>query len=249
MRALFLALAMSAIAAAAAAAEIKVLAGSAVDVPLRVLLPRFEQASGHKVVLDSDGAIGAMAKRLAAGEYADVLIVAPAQLAALEREGKVQAGTTREVARTGVGVFVRKGAPKPDIGTVDAFKETLRRARSIGYNDPAAGAPVSIYLLDLFQRLGIAAELQPKTVVFKQRGERFAAVARGDVEIGFNQVAEIVTVPDVDLVGPLPAAIQYYTTFSAGVVTASRNPDAAQAFVGFISSPSAAAVMRAKGFE
>jgi molybdate transport system substrate-binding protein len=237
------------IGASAGAAEIKLLTGSALDAPLRVLNPQFERTSGHRVIMDSDGAIGAMAKRVAGGESADVLIVAPAQLAVLERQGKVQPGTTREVARTGVGIFVRKGAPKPDLSTVDAFKETLRRAKSIGYNDPAAGAPVSVYLIDLFQRLGMAAQLAPKTVVFKDRRERFAAVARGDVEIGFNQVAEIVTVPDIDLVGPLPAAIQYYTIFSAGVVAASRSRDAAQAFVEFISSPPAAAVMRAKGFE
>ena len=247
MRALLLSLAF--LASQASAADIKVLAGSAVDVPLRVLMPQFARATGHTVVLDSNGAIGAMAKRVESGEAADVLIVAPAQLAALEKQAKIEPGSVRRVAQTGVGVFVRKGAARPDISSVEAFKATLRRARSIGYNDPAAGAPVSLYLLGLFERLGVAAEVQPKTVVFKQRGERFAAVARGDVELGFNQVAEIVAVPDVDLVGPLPAEIQHYTIFSAGVVSSSRQKEAAKAFVDFVSSPAAAAVMRAKGFD
>ena len=242
-------IAFAASALAAHAAEIKVLAGSALDAPLRVLVPQFERASGHKVRIDSDGAIGAMAKRVERGDAADVLIVSPAQLAGLEKQGKIEAATKRDVARTGVGLFVRKGAAKPDIGSVDAFKQTMLRAQSIGYNDPAAGAPVSLYLIELFKRLGIAAEMQSKTMVFKQRTERFAAVARGEVEIGFNQVAEILSVPDVDLVGPLPTAIQRYTVFSAGVVSGSRHKDAAAAFVDFISSPDARGVMRAKGFE
>ena len=244
-----LVIAASAVAASASAAEIKVLTGSALDAPLRVLIPQFERAGGHRVTMDSDGAIGAMAKRVASGEAADVLIVSPAQLATLEKQGKIIAGSAKDVARTGVGIFVRKGAAKPDLNTVDAFKQAMLAAKSIGYNDPAAGAPVSIYLIELFKRLGIAAELQPKTVVFKQRSERFTPVARGEVEIGFNQVAEILTVPDVELAGPLPPAIQHYTVFSAGVVSSSRAKEAAQAFVGFISSPAAAALMREKGFE
>lgn len=241
--------ALALVAAHAGAAEIKVLAGSAVDVPLRELIAQFERSTGHKVALDSDGAIGAMAKRVEHGEPADVLIVSPAQLASLEKQARIVRGTSHEVAKTGVGVFVRKGAPRPDISSVEAFKQTLLRAKSIGYNDPAAGAPVSVYLIGLFQRLGIAAALEKKTVVFKQRTERFAAVARGEVEIGFNQVAEIVTVSGVDLVGPLPAPIQHYTVFSAGVVSNSSQPEAAKAFVDFIASPAGAAVMRARGFE
>ncbi|MFN2645131.1 MAG: molybdate ABC transporter substrate-binding protein [Burkholderiales bacterium] len=243
------ALAALAFAATVAAADLKVLAGSALDAPLKVLIPRFEHASGHSIRLDSDGAIGAMAKRIEKGELADVLIVSPAQLAALEKHERIVAGSARQVARTGVGLFVRKGAPKPDIGSVEALTQTLRRAKSIGYNDPGAGAPVGIYLMELFERLGIAAEIKPKTVVFKQRSERFAAVARGDVEIGFNQIAEILTVPEVDLLGPLPAPIQRHTLFSAAIVSASAQPEAAKAFIDFISSSAAAAVMREKGFE
>lgn len=233
----------------ACAADIKVLGGSAVIPPMEVLIPRFERSSGHRVIADFDGAIGAMTKRIQGGEAADVVIVSKQQIALLEKDGKVLVGTGTDFARLGVGVFLRKGAPKPDISSVEAFKRTLLTAKSIGYNDPAAGAPVSIYLIGLFERLGITAEMTRKTVVFKQRSERFAAVARGDVEIGFNQISEILAVPDIDLVGPLPQAIQNYTYFAAAVVSNSKHPDAARQFVTFIAMPTAISVMKAKGFE
>jgi molybdate transport system substrate-binding protein len=125
----------------------------------------------------------------------------------------------------------------------------MKAAKSIGYNDPAAGAPVSIYLVGLFERLGIAEEMKTKTTVFKQRSERFEAVARGDVEIGFNQISEIVAARGVDLVGPLPSRIQRYTQFSSGIVKSSKQQDASRAFITFISSPAAREVWNARGFE
>lgn len=234
---------------AASADDIKVIGGSAAIVPMEVLIPRFERASGHRIAADFDAAIGAIAKRVQGGEIADVAIVSRQQIDALEKSGKVVPGTSADLVRLGIGVFVRKGAAKPDIASVDAFKRAMRSARSIGYNDPAAGAPVGLYLVGLFQRLGMAEEMTRKTVVFRQRSERFAPVARGDVEIGFNQVSEILVVPDVDLVGPLPQEIQNYTHFAAAVLTAGKNPEAARQFVAFISSPEAKRVFRSKGFE
>jgi molybdate transport system substrate-binding protein len=213
------------------------------------LIPKFEKSSGHKVLADLDGAIGAMTDRVKKGEAADVAIVSGAQIDDLVREGKVLAGSRVDLAKVGVGVFVRKGAPKPDIGSVETFKRTMLAAESIGYNDPAAGAPVSLYLIELFERLGIAGEMKAKTIVFKQRSERFDAVARGDVEIGFNQVSEIVAVASVDLVGPLPAAVQRYTLFSSGIVTSSKEREASRSFVSYISSQGAEGAWKAKGFE
>lgn len=237
------------VASLAEAAEIKVLSGSAVVPPMATLIPQFERSTGHKVMSDFDGAIGAMTKRIENGEAADVIIVSRPQIDSLEKHGRVIPGSAVEVGKLGVGVFVRKGDPKPDITSVEAFKRTLLAAKSIGYNDPAAGAPVSIYLIGAFERLDIVEQMKPKTVVFKQRSERFAAVARGDVEIGFNQISEILAVPSIELVGPLPAAIQNYTLFTAAIVASSKQPDAAKAFIHFISSPAAAAVMKVKGFE
>jgi len=237
-----------ALADVAAAAEIKVLSGSGVQPAMNELVPQLEQASGHKVMFDY-GTVGGMAQRVRAGEIADVLIASGPQVATLESEGKVVAGTRTDLGRTGIGIFVRKGTPKPDISSVDAFKQTMLAAKSIGWNDPAAGAPVSIYMLEAFARLDIAEAMQPKTVAFKQRSERFAAVARGDVEIGFNQISEILAAPGVDLVGPLPAPIQNYTLFAAGIVTNGREQSAARDLIRFISTPAARAVMHSKGFE
>jgi molybdate transport system substrate-binding protein len=213
------------------------------------LIPKFEHSSGHRLRTDFDGAIGAMTDRVRKGEVADVVVVSGAQIDTLMREGKVVSGTRVDIAKVGVGVFVRKGAQRPDISSVEAFKHALSAAKSIGYNDPAAGAPVSLYLIDLFNRLGIAAEMKPKTVVFKQRSERFEAVARGDVEIGFNQMSEIVAAPGVDLVGSLPATVQNYTHFSSGIVASGRDQAAGMEFIAFIASPQAREVWRTKGFE
>jgi molybdate transport system substrate-binding protein len=232
-----------------AAAEIKILSGSAIETAMAELIPKFEQASRHKVSFDFDGTIGGMTQRIRNGEAADVLIASAAQIAMLEQEGKIAAGSRADIAKVGVSVFVRNGAPKPDISSVDAFKRAMLAAKSIGWNDPAAGAPVSIYMLGVFERLGIAEAMKSKTVTFTQRSERFAAVARGDVEIGFNQISEIIAAPGVELVGPLPAAIQNYTLFTGGVVAASKEHEAAKALLRFISSPTAQAIWTAKGFE
>jgi molybdate transport system substrate-binding protein len=235
--------------ASAHAGDVKVLAGSALDTAFAVLIPQYERASGDKVLFDGDGAIGQMAKRVEAGEAVDVLVVSRPQIQALEQKGRLVPDTAREVARMGVGVFVRKGAPKPDISTAEAFRASMLAAKSIGYNDPALGAPVSIYLLGLFERIGIASEMKQKTVVFTQRTERFAPVARGEVEVGFNQLGEIIVQPGIDLVGPLPAPIQNYTLFTAAVVAAGKNHDGGKRFIDFIASRDAAAVFKAKGFE
>jgi molybdate transport system substrate-binding protein len=235
--------------AVAGAAEIKVLSGSAVAPVMLELIARFEQMSGHKVTFDFDGAIGAMTDRLLKGEVADVAIVSGEQIDLLVSQGKVVTGSRADIAKVGVGLFVRKGASKPEIGSIEAFRLAMLTAKSIGYNDPAAGAPVSIYLIGLFERMGIAAEMRAKTTVFTQRSERFAAVARGDVEIGFNQISEIVATPDVDLVGPLPAPLQHYTLFASGIVASGTEHDAGEAFTRFTASPTSMIIWRAKGFE
>jgi molybdate transport system substrate-binding protein len=242
-------LTFTAIAEVATAAEIKILSGSAIETTMAVLVPQFEQSSGHKIAFDFNGAIGAMADRVLKGEAADVVIVSRQQIDALEKAAKVVPGSDTDIAKVGVGLFVRKGAPKPDISSVDAFKSTLLAARSIGWNDPAAGAPVSLYMIGVLERLGIADAMKPKTVAFKQRSERFEAVARGDVEIGFNQISEIIAAPGVDLLGPLPAPIQNYTLFTGGVVATSKEQGAAQSLLRFISSPAAQAIWQARGFD
>src|SRR5947209_1807977 len=149
--------------AIADAAEIKVIGGSAVIPAMAELIPKFEQSSGHKVRADFDGAIGQIADRIRKGELADVAILSGAQINALTRDGMVVAASRRDLAKVGVGAFVRQGEQKPDIGSVEAFTRLLSAAKSIGYNDPAAGAPVSLYLLELFEHLGMAGKLNSKT--------------------------------------------------------------------------------------
>lgn len=229
------------------AAEIKVLAGSAVQPVMNIIIPAFEQQSGHRVVFDY-GTVGGMAQRVERGERADLAVVSAPQMDALLKAGKILPHTRLDLGKTGVGVFVRKGDPKPDISSVEAFKRAMLGAKSIGYNDPAAGAPVSIYLIALFERLGITDQMRPKTVAFKDRAERFGAVARGDVEIGFNQVSEIIAVPTVDLVGPLPEPIQNYTVLSMGALSNGEQQDAARALLRYLSTPEVVAVFRSRGF-
>lgn len=231
------------------AAEIRILSGSAIQGAMAELIPRFEQQSGHKIVFDFDGTIGGMTDRIQNGEAADVVIVSRSQIEALETRGKVVSGSGADIAGVEIGAFVRKGAPKPDISSVEAFKQAMLAARSIGWNDPAAGAPVSIYMIGVFDRLGIADAMRPKIVTFKQRSERFAAVARGDVEIGFNQISEIMAAPGVDLLGSLPPAIQNRTLLSGAIVTTSKEQEAGRAFILFLRSSAAQATWKANGFE
>jgi molybdate transport system substrate-binding protein len=232
----------------ALSSDLRVLSGSGVQPVLNEIIPQFERTSGHRVSIVF-GTVGEMADRVQKGEVADMVIASGPQIESLEKLGKVVAGTRTDLAKTGVGLFVRKGAHKPDISSVEAFKRAMLASKSIGWNDPAAGAPVSIYMLGAFERMGIANEMKRKTTAFKQRSERFEAVARGDIEIGFNQISEIVAAPGVDLLGPLPATIQHYTLFTAGIVASSANQEAAKALLAFVASPAANAIMRIRGFE
>lgn len=233
---------------AAAAADLKVLAGSAVQPVMNDVIPAFERKSGHRVVFDY-GTAGGMAQRVQRGEKADLAVVSGPQMDALQKEGRIVPGTRFDLGKTGVGVFVKRGAPRPDIGSVESFKRAMLEAKSIGYNDPAAGAPVSIYLIALFEKMGIADQMAPKSVAFKERSERFGAVARGDVEIGFNQVSEIIAVPAVDLVGPLPEAIQNYTVLSIAVLASGDQQDAAKALVRYLSTPGVVTTFMSRGFS
>jgi molybdate transport system substrate-binding protein len=205
-------------------------------------------SSGHKVTV-AYGNAGAIAKRFQEGEAADLLINAEPFMDQLRAQGKILDGDRTIVARVGVGAFVRKGAAKPDISAVDAFKRAMMAAKSIAYPDPAGGGASGIYVAGLLERLGIAVEMKPKTKLFPPTEVLYASVASGEVEIGFNQISEILAQPTVELAGPLPSAIQNYTQFAPGIVTGSSQIDAARALVTFLSSPAAQTVLKAKGFE
>src|SRR5437762_6200699 len=231
----------------ARAAEIKLLCAVALQPGFIALIPDFEKSSGHNVTI-TYGTAGAVADRVQKGEAADVVISSGPLIDQLQAQGKVVAGSRVNLTKVGVGVFVRKGAVKPDISSADAFKRSMLAARSIAYPDPAGGGASGIYVASLLERLGIAGEMKPKTKL-STLGTLYASVANGEVEIGFNQVSEILAQPTIELAGPLPSAIQNYTQFAPGIVTGSSQADAARALVTFLSSPAAQAVMKAKGFE
>ena len=213
--------------------------------------PAFEKATGHRLVTTRGPSMGdspeAIPNRLARGETADVLILDGGMADELEKKGTVRPGSKVLLALSQVGMVVRAGASVPDISTVDAFKRTLLAAQSIGYSDSGSGTYLSTVLFD---KLGIADQIARKSrkVRGPPSGEPVAAVvARGEVQIGFQQVSELIHVPGVTFVGPIPAELQPSATF-AGVVTAvARQPEAAAALLRFLASPEAAAVKKKHG--
>jgi molybdate transport system substrate-binding protein len=231
----------------AVAAEVKLLCAVALHPAVDELIPDFEKSTGHKVTVVY-GTAGAVVDRVEKGEPADVVISAVPLIDRLHREGKVTRVGDGPIAKVGVGAFVRRGAAKPDISSVDAFKRTMLAAKSVAYPDPAGGGASGIYVASLLERLGIADEMKPKTRL-STLGALYASVANGEVEIGFNQVSEILAQPTIELIAPLPPAIQHYTQFAPGVVSGSSPAEAAKAFVTFLSSAPAQVVLKAKGFE
>jgi len=234
------------------AAEIRILSSGSLKGALSQLLPDFQKSSGNTTAIEY-GPAGAIVRRIQRGDAADVVIVSRSQLERLESDGKVVQGSLVDIAGIALGVAVRKGAPKPDISTVEAFKRALLSARSIGYRDPATGSTSGIYTASLLERLGIAQELKPKLRLDRSEGDVpenvFLRLANGEIEMQIGQITEIVISPGVELAGPLPGEIQNTTLMAAGIITTSQAPDAARAFIRFISSPSAAAVLKASGFQ
>lgn len=230
------------------AAEISVLSVGALRSSLTPLLAEFEKSSGHTVKMES-GAAGAMVTRIQKGEAVDVVIVTPPQIDSLMAENKVVPGTKVTIAKVGMGLAASKNAANADISSIETFKLTLLNAKTIGHTDPAGGASSAIYAAKLLAGLDIAAELKSKTKTFPRNDDLFGALANGDVEIGFGQMTEIAANPQVRSVGPLPAPVQNYSVFAAGVVANSKQPEAGRAFIAFLTSPLAVAAIKAKGVE
>jgi molybdate transport system substrate-binding protein len=230
------------LAPAAGAAEIKVIASNAVREPYHELVPVFEKATGHKVTIDWGGTVD-IVKRVGGGEVADIVIIPAARIDDFVRQGRL-AGRL-DVARSGVGVAVRAGAPRPDISSADALKKTLLAAKSI----VLSSGPSSLYLPTLFEKMGIADALKPKIIQIGPGLPVGETVARGEGEIGFTQMSELMSVKGVDYLGPLPAEVQFVTVFSAGIHMSATEPDAARALLKFLTAPDAAKVLRGHGME
>lgn len=234
------------------AADIKVLSSGSLKAALPLLIPDFQKSSGNTVTIVYNPA-GAITNMIKKGDAADVVIVSRSQLEGLESQGKVAQGSRVTVVGSALGVAVRKGAAKPDISSVDSFKRSLLSARAIGYRDPATGSLSGTYTAGLLERLGIAQDLKPRTRLDNSDGENpenvFRALTTNEIDLQIGQISEIVIAPGIDLAGPLPDEIQNVSWLAAGIVTTSKEQEAARSFIGFITSATAAAMFKAKGFQ
>jgi molybdate transport system substrate-binding protein len=230
----------------ASAAEIKVFSTIGVQAALEELAPKFEKASGHKLTV-TWGTAALLVKRVQAGETADLMILTKQSLDALTKDGKASAGSDAAFASSGMAMVVKKGAPKPDISTAEAFKQTLLKAKSIAYSNPANGGASGVYLAKLIERMGIADEMKAKTHYPPPSGNAAHLVVSGEAELAVQQEPEVMSVAGVDMVGPLPGDLNNITVFAAGVGAGSTQADAGNALIKFLHTPEAAAVFKAKG--
>jgi molybdate transport system substrate-binding protein len=224
--------------------DISVLSSNAIKPAYTELMAQFERASGHKVITVWAGTNDIL-KRMQANETYDLLILARPTLDNLARDGKVVAGSQVDLVASGIGVAVRAGAPKPDIGTAEALKRALLAAKSIGHSQ----GPSGVYLVKLFERWGIADTIRSRILQTQPGNPVGEAVARGEAEIGFQQVSELLPIAGITYVGPLPPDIQEVTTFAGGIHTAAKAADAAKAWMTFITAPAAFAAIRKSGME
>jgi molybdate transport system substrate-binding protein len=231
----------------AGAAEIKVLSAGAVKDIVTELAEAFRQETGHTVVL-STGTAGGIRQKVTAGDPSDVVIVSDTVLQQLAAAGLVVADSQVDLARTGIGVAVREGAPKPDISATETFKQAILGAKSIVYVDPASGATSGIYFAGVLQRLGIADAVKDKTVLWPG-GFAAEAVAKGQADLCVHQISEILPVKGVTLVGPLPRDLQKITTYSAAVSARAATPATARAFIAFVTRPSFKPKFAASGLD
>jgi molybdate transport system substrate-binding protein len=224
------------------AAEIKVLCTIGVKPALPAVVAEFERTTGHKVAIDWGNASTLKTKYLE-GAQADVAILTAAAIDDLAKAGKVS-GPRVDLARSGIGLGVKAGAPKPDISTVEALKRALLAAKSVGYSTQGASG---IYFVKVIEQLGIAAEVKAKHK--DTTGAVGELIAKGEAEIGVQQIPELAAVPGVEVIGPLPGELQIVTIFSAALDANAANNEAAKAFIKFISAPAAAATFKAKGLD
>ena len=224
--------------------EIKIIASGGLKAACLELFPAFERATQHRVAAVWAGSVDIM-KRMQAGETFDLVVMPGTAIDELIKLGKVVASSRVDLAKSGIGVAVRAGAPRPDVGSASALKQALLAASSIAYSTSASGT----YLAGLFQRMGIADALKPKIRQSPPGVPVGELIARGEVEIGFQQVSELLPIAGIDYLGPLSADIQHFTTFSGGLDIGAKEPQAAKELIEFIKAPAAAPVIRKSGMQ
>lgn len=226
---------------------IKVLTTGAFKQVLVGLAPAFETKTGHKLDIHNDTA-GALSKRIDNGETFDVLVLTPGGLKALGERGVVDPRSIKPLAKVAIGVAIKAGAPKPAIGTVDEFKQALMQAKRVAYIDPKSGGSSGIYLDQWFEKAGLADMIRPKAELV-QGGLVAERLVSNQADLAIHQISEILPVQGVDLVGPVPEAIQNYTLYGVAVSSRTQHSEAAKSFVALLSHPDAAEVIRAKGMS
>jgi molybdate transport system substrate-binding protein len=230
--------------------DIKVLSSTAMKTSMDVLMPQFEQASGHKVSF-SYGPSPRMAKQVADGEANDVAIVTDKAVDDLIKQGRIVPGTRADIAHSAMALAVQQGAPKPDISTLEKFKQTMLAAQSLGMSNPVGGGVSGGILIGIFEQLGIAEQMKPK-LTFGAGGPAGLIgylLVRKEVEVGIQQMPELMAVPGIDIIGKLPFGMRTVSVFSAGLSTAATDATAAGALIAFLTTPQAKAAIRSMGME
>jgi len=232
----------------ASAAELKVFSTIGVQAALEELAPQFEKATGNKLTI-AFATAAILAKRVMAGDSADVYILTSQSLDTLDKQGKLAAGSGATFARSEIAVVVKHGAPKPDISTPEAYKKALLAAKGIAYSNPASGGASGVYVAKTLQRMGIADEMKAKTHHPPPSGNSANLVVSGDVDLAIQQMPEVMSVAGVDVVGPPPGDLNSVTSYTAGVGAQAKDAGAAKALVDFLKSPDARAVFVRRGLE
>ena len=245
MRTSIIIAAIAATTAVAQAADVRVLASNGIRAVVEDVRPQAERAIGRPLAIEFDSS-SALRQKIEAGEAFDVAILTSDVLDELTKEGKIAGGSSAGIARSGIGVGIRAGAPKPDIRTAAALKQTLLKAKSITFAQDGASRAYIVKMLDNF---GISENVKSKIIPEQGSTRAAARVADGSAEIILTLVSEILPAPGVELVGPLPAEAQNYVSMSAGVGAKAANPDAAKALIKFLTGPGIAPTLKAKGME
>jgi molybdate transport system substrate-binding protein len=241
-----LSLALLGISSLAGAAELKVICTHALTPALQQLAPDFERSTGNKLVI-IDTTTGAAMKRIQGGETADVVLLIGSAIRDLAKQGKVNPKSVKDIATTGISVAVRAGAPKPDISTPAALKQTLLSAKSIAYSDPAAGGGSGIHFAKVVERLGLTDQLKSKTTLVN--GAVGPLAAEGRVELAVQMESELRAIKGIDIVGPLPGDLQDITLFTAGIFSGSKNADGGKKLIKMLKSAKAAPVLKDSGMQ
>jgi molybdate transport system substrate-binding protein len=230
------------------AAEIKVFATVGVKSVLEEIIPKFEKVTGNKVAITWSTAALLM-KRVQAGEQADALILIKGNIETLQKEGKIAPGTDVIFTKSIFAVGIKAGAPKPDISTPEAFKKALLASKAVSYTNPASGGASGVYTAKQIEKMGITEQMKGKTKHPASGGFSGSLLVTGEADIAINSKPELMSVPGVEVVGPLPGDMAFTVIYDAGVQTGAAQADAAKALVKYLMSPEAQAVFKAKGFD